>query len=366
MTTIPGRFHDGVTATAHVVAVKVAEDGLEIVGAAARAFWRRQDVEIVDKTGRVWRLTSKDAPDARLIVDKTPENERALRAVGIVDPGRDARRALGLVGGLVAVSAALAFIVFVAIPMGAEPMARATPRDVEAQLGENLARQANVFLRPCKNTKAADAAIAPMVDTLAVAGDPGFPIRLTFVREESPNALALAGGQIMVTSGLLEIVESPDELAAVIAHEIGHVKSRDGMVALYRNAGLGILLELITGGSGLAQQAIMVGGQLTELSYTRGQEARADRTALAMLDKAGLDPASLARAFERLKSHVEADEKPRDGALIPREANIPEWLKSHPDLDRRIALARKQRKTATAVAMTPEAFAVVRKACAAD
>jgi beta-barrel assembly-enhancing protease len=359
----PAQYHDGVTAAGHPVTVTVASDGLEIAGAGLHAFWRRQDIELIDKAGKAWRLGSREASDARLVVEKSKAAEEALRAAGVIDPRRDALRSWGLVGGLLALSAALAFIVFFAIPMGAEPLARATPRDVETQLGENLARQINVFMKPCQNTAAADAAIAPMMATLEEAAEPGFPIVLQFVREKTPNALALAGGQVMVTSGLLEVVESPDELAAVIAHEIGHVKSRDAMVALYRNAGLGILLELITGGSGVAQQAIMLGGQLTELSYTRAQESRADRTALATLDRAGLDPAALGRAFERLKAFVEVEERPSRATDRLRDLRIPEWMKSHPDLDRRIIAARAMKKTPVAEAMTPEAWAIVRSAC---
>ncbi|KAF0182879.1 MAG: peptidase M48 Ste24p [Alphaproteobacteria bacterium] len=365
MTALEGRFHDGVTAAEHRVAVTIVEDGLEIAGAGARAFWRKQDVVVVDKSGDVWRLSSSETPDARLAIEKSKAAETALRDGGILDPRRDAIRGLWLAGGLLALSASLAFIVFVAIPLGAEPLARATPRDVEEQLGENLARQVNVFMRPCEKTAPADAAIMPLLNDLEAAGDPGFTIMLTFVQEDTPNALAVAGGQIMVTSGLLETLESPDELAAVIAHEIGHVKSRDGMIALYRNAGLGILLELITGGSGVAQQIVMVGGQLTELSYTRAQEARADRVAIAIMGDAGLDPAALARAFERLKGYKRGDgDEPRVPKQM-RDMHVPEWLQSHPDIDNRIVRARAAQRPARAIAMSPEDWATVRAACKA-
>lgn len=365
MTALEGRYHDGVTAAEHQVMVNVAEDGLEIVGPAARAFWRKQDVTVVDKSGGVWRLTTTDTPDARLAISKSKDADAALRVAGVLDARRDAVRGLQLAGGLLALSAALAFVVFVAIPMGAEPLARATPRHVEAQLGENLARQVNVFMRPCAKTQAADRAILPLLGTLEAAGDPGFDIKLTFVHEDAPNALALAGGQIMVTSGLLEAVENPDELAAVIAHEIGHVKSRDGMIALYRNAGLGILLELITGGSGVAQQIVMVGGQLTELSYTRAQEARADRVAIAIMGGAGLDPAALARAFERLKGYDSAEQKEAGARKAVRDMKIPEWLKSHPDIDNRIERARAAHKPARTMAMSDADWSTVRAACGA-
>lgn len=364
MNIFPGRFHDGVTAAEHRVAVTVAADGLEIQATGLRAFWRVQDIELLSKQSGAWRFASGDA---RLTIERSKEAEAALKSVRILDPRRDALRAGGLIGGLVALSAALGLIVFVGIPMAAEPLARATPRHVEEQFGVNIARQINVFMRPCENTEAADAAIAPMIEALVIADDPGFPITLRFVHQSSPNALAVAGGQVMVTSGLLETLESPDELAAVIAHELGHVKARDSMIALYRNAGLGILLELITGGSGVAQQVILLGGQLTELSYTRRQEARADVTAVAMLRGAGLDPAALARAFERLKAFGETKDA-EDGAekrnpSVLDKASIPEWFKSHPDLDSRIANARKHAAPATATALSDADWQTVRAAC---
>lgn len=364
MAAFRARFHDGVTAAEHVVVVAVSADGLEIKGDGLDGFWRLQDITLLFTDANVWRLANGDA---RLVVDRSKEAEAALRAARVLDPGRDALRAWGLIGGLVALSMALGLIVFVGIPMAAEPLARATPRHVEQQLGENIARQVNVFMRPCKNTAAADAAIAPVVAALVQADDPGFPIKLRFVHQASPNALALAGGQVMITSGLLTTLESPDELAAVLAHELGHVKARDGMVALYRNAGLGILLELITGGSGLAQQAILLGGQVTELSYTRRQEARADVTAIAMLRGAGLDPAALARAFERLRAFVDAEDAEEEASGKPsvlEELRVPEWLKSHPDLNSRIARAKAQATTATAVALSDADWKIVRAACA--
>lgn len=362
MARFPARFHDGVTAAEHAVTVTVSADGLEIAAPGVHAFWRRQDIERLSTEAGVWRFA---CGDARLVIYRTPEAEAALKGARILDPRREAMKSWGLIGGLLGLSAVLGFIVFVAIPMAAEPLAHATPRHVEEQLGENIAKQVNVVMRPCENTEAADAAIAPMLEALIAADDPGFPITLQFVSQKSPNALALAGGQVMVTSGLLETLESPDELAAVIAHELGHVKARDGMVALYRNAGLGILLELITGGSGLAQQAILLGGQVTELSYTRRQEARADETAVAMLRGAGLDPAALARAFERLKafSDFEARDETKGRPSALEQFRVPEWLKSHPDLEGRITRARAQGATATAEALSHADWAIVKAAC---
>jgi Zn-dependent protease with chaperone function len=351
-----GRFHDGETATEHLVEVTPTDDGLEIAGGAVRTFWRKQDLVLIDKSGDDWRIGVASAPDARLVLAKTQDVEAALRALDLIQ--RDALRFGRFVGGLVAVGVVVALLVFVAIPLAAEPLARMTPRTLERQMGDNLARQVNVFMRPCPAAGAADAALAPLLERLVDAADPGFDVHVTFVRTEMPNAFAMPGGRIMVTSGLLETLDAPDELAAVLAHEIGHVQARDSMVALYRNAGLGILLELVTGGSGVAQQIVLLSGQLAELRYTRGQEERADVSAIATLRAAGHDPAALARAFESLKKKARAERSPES-----RRLKVPEWLGSHPDIDRRIARSKAAAGPATAVALDADAWGVVRRAC---
>lgn len=367
-----GRFHDGETATEHFVEVTATEDGLEISGAAVRTFWRKQDLVLVDRSGDDWRIGAATAPDARLVLAKTHDVEAALRALGLLQ--RDALRFGVFVGGLVAIGLVLAAIVFVIIPLAAEPLARMTPRHIETQMGDNLVRQVHVFMRPCASSDAAEAAIEPMLTRLVDKAEPGFPVSVTFVRTQAPNAFALPGGHVMVTSGLLETLDDPEELAAVLAHEIGHVEARDGMVALYRNAGLGILLEIVTGGSGVAQQIVLLGGQLAELRYTRVQEERADVSAIATMRATGQDPAALARAFEALK--MDRAERRAERRIEPksttrtetttetsRRYDIPEWLGSHPDIDKRIARARAAASPSSQPALDADAWATVRRAC---
>lgn len=351
---IQGRFFDGQSAIEHVAQVRFEPDGLALETHAGTRRWPRKGLDAV-RFGADLRLTSRADPDARLIVPATAEAEAALKALG-VHAGAKARRALWLGGSLIAAGVALTALIFFGAPLAAEPLARATPRDVEAQLGENLTRQVFVVMRPCENAEAAEAAIAPLVSRIAALSDAGFEVKLAFVRARAPNAFALPGGRIFVTSGLLEALEHPDELAAVLAHEIGHVHARDSMIALYRNVGLGIFLEAVTGGTGIAQQIILLSGQLAELRYSRGQETRADAHAIATVREAGLDPEALARAFERIMGKVEGRSTNRLAA--------PEWLLSHPDVEARIANARAAATPATAQALSPEDWALVRAACA--
>jgi beta-barrel assembly-enhancing protease len=129
------------------------------------------------------------------------------------------------------------------------------------------------------------------------------------------NAFAAPGGFILVTSGLYRLLESEEELAAVLAHEIGHVTLQHGLSAI-RTANLTQAFTLI--GKNLAershkgQQLIALTdafdasiddiiGQLVNSGYSRGQELEADGEALRILRAAGYDPAGLSAMLQRLE-----------------------------------------------------------------
>ncbi len=85
-----------------------------------------------------------------------------------------------------------------------------------------------------------------------------------------------------------------DALAGVMAHEIAHVRRRHVTQALVRELGIGALLRLFSSGIGTNAE------QLVALSYTRANEAEADRDAIATLRRAGIDPRPTARLFAKL------------------------------------------------------------------
>jgi predicted Zn-dependent protease len=225
------------------------------------------------------------------------------------------------------------------------------------QIGENLAAQINTFLKPCASEQTLNE-IRPVIDDLAEKADAGFPIRFQFVRATAPNAIALPGGQVMATSGLLDAVgEDQEAFLAVIAHELGHVRARDGMQAVYRNAGLGAALEIITGGSGAAQQAVLVSGQLNQLRHTRIQETAADEAAMEILKTAGHDPSSLARAFDAITGYYYEENK--------SERSLPAWLRTHPDTDKRIDAANARKSAPGPLPLSETEWKKVLGACSA-
>lgn len=155
---------------------------------------------------------------------------------------------------------------------------------------------------------------------------------VTVFKSRQVNAFALPGGKIGVYTGLLKVAEGPDQLAAVLGHEIGHVlahHSNARLSAKYAtSAGLQMLAAFLGGGGSSANsKQIMsllgLGAQVgLLLPYTRGQEAEADVIGLKLMAKAGFDP----RAAIALWHNMQAA-----GGQAP-----PEFLSTHPSNASRI------------------------------
>lgn len=298
--------------------------------------WPYSSLEIIDRTGAL-RLRSSQEPDCRLRLSHSL-GDRLFRAAPHVF-GSGARKGgqIALIAGLTAGAAAIAGLLFVGLPLAAKPLTLVTPPNAEATLGSNVFNQLSLIYPPCEGPRAEAAleAARPLLSRLYDDEAEPFDLTFRFVDVAAPNAMALPGGYVMATRGLIETLDHPDQFAAVIAHELAHVRNRDALTGLYRSVGLGLLLDLITGGSGLGQQIILLAGQVTDLQYTRGQEVRADEDALKLLEEAGINPTALADAFETIQ---EWDSAASGGQ--PLTVDLPEWLSSHPDTSQRIARAR--------------------------
>lgn len=124
--------------------------------------------------------------------------------------------------------------------------------------------------------------------------------RLIVLRSEVPNAFAVPGGTVLVTTGLLRAVRSSDELAAVLAHEEGHVRRGHVMRAVVRRLSMGVLLGLVAGDQSALSGVVRTAGELGELTYSREYEREADDEALALLARLGVPPLALADALESI------------------------------------------------------------------
>ena len=133
------------------------------------------------------------------------------------------------------------------------------------------------------------------VKALQVRLDPsGPPLEISIANIAMVNAVALPGGRIVVFKGLLKESKSPDEVAGVIAHEIGHVRKRHVMQSLMRQMGLSVVI----GGAG--SDAAGYVDAIISSGYSRDAESAADAYAMAMMRKANVSADDTARFFKRM------------------------------------------------------------------
>ena len=352
-TLITGLFADGDTARIHPVSVTVEDDRLALTGDSLRLFWRIKRLRRLPDRPDGSVVISEADSDARLSLDR--ENAARLRPLlpRLLDD-RSIRRGTWMLGGsLTALAAGLAGFMVYGLPMLATPLAQAVPLDVEARLGARSNQFVAWFTDECETPDATQAALDELGGRLeAVSGSP-FELKLRIVDAPFPNAFALPGGWIVVTDDLIDAMESPDELAGVLAHEAAHVAQRHVMAAQLREMGFGVLLEfLIGGGTGAGQEIARTGATLESLRHSRAAEAEADAYALAYLDAADMNPEALADFFDRMQSvfedmeaeiedaEAEGDSERTETRQERAEAWLRSTLRTPPDTTRRAEASR--------------------------
>lgn len=161
----------------------------------------------------------------------------------------------------------------------------------------------------------------------AVANEVGGTWEIAVFRDPQANAFALPGGKIGVYTGILEVARTPAQLAAVLAHEIGHVLARHSNERISQQyateQGLGVVSAALAGGLGGATGQNLAGllgigaqyGLL--LPWGRTQESEADLIGLQLMARAGFDPRESVALWRNMAA--------RSGSQRP-----PEFLSTHP------------------------------------
>jgi predicted Zn-dependent protease len=121
---------------------------------------------------------------------------------------------------------------------------------------------------------------------------------------EQVNAFALPGGWLYVYTGLLERADNEGELAAVVAHEIGHVAARHHTEQMTKLLGYSLVVQLVLGEdpNQYAALAAQLFGTLGQLKFSRDDELEADRIGVTYLRRAGYRPDSMVSFLEKLQN----------------------------------------------------------------
>ena len=331
----------------------VLHDGRTAVAVPVRVEELLEDVTIADGT-----VTAR-LPRARIVADapipgvprtlRLPEGERIETAdhpaVAAMWPERDviARTAYALesrwwavFGGIAITAACVWLIVAIALPLGADPVARRISPNVERYLGKQaLASLDATVLKPSRLPEDEQEAWSEKFDHF-IAGETGAErYGIVFRHAGTPNAFALPGGTIVVTDEMVDAVGSADELLAVLAHEIGHVRGRHAMRLVLQNSGIAVLMTALAGDAvGGTFLAIALPSMLLQSGYSRQFEVEADDYAFAYMKRHGVSPQAFADVMRRLEK--EAGGVKDDGAVT-------RYLGTHPATAERIRRAEQER-----------------------
>ena len=169
-------------------------------------------------------------------------------------------------------------------------------------------------------------------ELIEVAGEESPPLNLLY-RDGGrigANAIALPGGTIILTDQLAALAEKDDEIAGVLAHEIGHVAERHSLRQIYRVLGVAFMVSVIGGDSGqIVEDVIAQAVAIESLSYSRKFESEADRYSVEVMLKAGRDPFAFVDLLDRVVGK-------HSGSASKAEGEDTGWFSTHPgNQDRR-------------------------------
>lgn len=327
---VPGRFNDGAFPVDREVLVRQSLGELHIEDKASGEVLARWPLGVLRPVPDaqfpdVLRLKQSDGEGGRLAIFDRAFNEGLtewwpnLRRRLVMDRAtlHDAgRTALAAVVGL-----GLFFLILA--PVLGRLASYLVPPALEQRAASVFLRHGDAQLQRIEAARVCDAeAVAPILEKLVepLRKASGWPetIRVRVIDDPQPNAATIPGGEIVVFRGMLYFARSADELAGILAHEIGHVVRRHAVRSLFVTSlnffGFDQLLGNFSG------QLVVhpISGGMLGRREARGAEHEADQAAVKILDKAGYNARPLADILERV-GYLQGEKEVAEG-----------WLATHP------------------------------------
>lgn len=303
-----------------------------------------------------------DGSNARLVTD----DQRGIEMIQTAHPDASKPPALPSQGKqaitvTVIGVAVLGLLIFGLLPGLARVLASGMSADAEVALGDIHYNQSLEYfgglddpLRECTNP-AGVAALDALTERVTGDLDLPYPLQVAVVDDfDRPmmNAYAVAGGRITFFNEIIQRAERPEEIAAILAHELGHVVNQDPVAGMLEGASATAIMALLAGDvSGGGVIGGFAGTALTS-SYSRRAELAADSFATDQLTAVGLPPSALGTLFGRLRD-ANGDV---EGVL--------QHFSTHPALADRIGEANAAGDPPIgAPALTPKAWAALKQIC---
>ena len=360
-----GWYYDGKTSARHAVTLSLLPSRLDIHGTDdphLKLSWPLEQLwwaQPPNTQGRA-RLALQGDNAARLELND-PGFIAAIRqscpAIDKAGKDKGGRRKLAMIIGIS--FATIGITIFAAAKIMPPLLAPLIPASVERAMGEAAVKQVIdlVGLLEKKDITVCSfgskhPAMERFRQRLARAAGIKGPLTVTVVNAKMINAFAAPGGQIVVFQGLIEFVHNPEELAGVMAHEIGHLVHLHPTKGLIRHIGLTGTLDLLLAGGG---QGIMgtATGLMLRSAYSRDAEREADDAALAILQRAGIKTSGVVSVFKRFSTELPE---------LPKSLKL---FSSHPLSEDRAARLSARAASSGGDAMSAEDWKSIQNMCGA-
>jgi beta-barrel assembly-enhancing protease len=364
-----GSLSRGLNASAAPVEIRLGDTGLEMGSPGGPTVWLwpyhrlRSSVPLSAKS-RDLLITFEPEGGYTLFVPNPAFAAQLLGKVPALSAGRQrwraARPALAAVAAVLAVG--LAAWRFELHP--AQAVARVMPQQTREAVGRQVISSISRDRKTCE-TPASRAALDKLTQRLsAAAPEKGMSVRVVVLDWNLINGFAVPGRQIILTRGLINAARSPDEVAGVLAHELGHAIELHPETGLVRAMGYTAASQLIFAGS--AGTITNLGVLLTHLRHTRMAEREADQHAVRLLKGAGISSKGFGDFLERTYGGAPSAKSASKGG----KANGPmsdglEVISTHPPTAERIAMVRAQQPYTATPALSEADWRALRDACGA-
>jgi Zn-dependent protease with chaperone function len=296
-------YYDGTSSVRHAVTLHFG-DQLEISeGEQTLAVWPYGDIRRADGPAGRLRASCLSAPPlARLdIRDAAIAAELIARCAELDANSISSRGIRTIVGWSLAATVSIVAVILFGIPLAADRLTPLLPATIEKHLGDVADRQLKaVFGAKVCDNPAGQAAFTKLVNAVRGAADIDSSVDPVVLASPIPNALALPGGKIYMLNGLLAKAENADEIAGVFAHELGHLKHRDGTRNLIRNGGTSFLVGLLFGDITGSGALVFASRTLLTASYSRESESDADTFAIDVMHRLGRSPKPMGELLFRV------------------------------------------------------------------
>jgi Zn-dependent protease with chaperone function len=264
--------------------------------------WSYADIRRADSPSGTLRVTCLAAPAlARLeIRDPAVAAELTSRCPRL-DENAPGKGIAPVIGWSIAAAVSIVGVVLFGVPLAADRLTPLVPQAFERRLGDVADGQVKVIFgnKTCTNI-AGQAAFAKLVNTLRQAAGLDAPLQTEVLATPIPNAFALPGGKVYLFDGLLAKANNPDEIAGVLAHELGHVRHRDSTRNLIYNGGTSFLIGLLFGDITGSGALIFASRSMVTASYSREAEHNADTFSIDVMHKLGRSPKPMGELLFRV------------------------------------------------------------------